>query len=204
MQHLPPDIEKHLLSFLYLDESAKLATANKQIINLHNEMLMIKANEILPLLDYHCAKANLKEMKTIRRNLINCCWDEHVRKGYYCACARNRYVPIIKNLTNNVKFLSNHYLCKCQQQKTITICNPSIYLISISRHLSDHHQFLRVLEAIKYGMFKNKYKDGGNDHFFQQMYDWLKIKKINNIFAQIPTKKKAKRRFYGEIKKTYW
>ncbi len=207
MQTLALDvIQNHLLDFLYLDESARFACTFKPIMKLHKQKMKTYRDISLPLIDYHCVKATLKDMRN-RPNEFksHCCWDTRIRKGHYCGCERNRYIPLIKNETKPINS-EIHFKCNCQL-KTITVCNPSTYLFSISRFLPDEYQFLRILEIITYRMFHPPYKNGGSANYFYHMNNWLQSKKLDlKIFSNIPKykKKSLKRNFYGEIKKTYY
>ncbi len=121
-------------------------------------------------------------------NKDHCCWDYRIRHGVYkCACARNRYVPLIKEGVDNVDRLCQYSKCKCISLPTIQICNPSTFLYSISRHLSNECQFMQLLRIIKSKLFHNKYKHGGSQFYFEELHDWLVAKKMNEkIFAHIP------------------
>ncbi len=166
-------IENHILPFLFLDESAQFTSAFPKIINLHREKMKRHADEILPLIDYHCVKATLKEMKRTGEAIGDrCCWDLSDKKR--CLCARNRYVPFLFDVDR----LCQHSKCKCISLPTIQICNPSTFLYSISRHLSNECQFMQLLRIIKSKLYK---------HNGSQLYDWLVSKKMNEkIFAHIP------------------
>lgn len=207
MQKVSLDVIPIILKFLYLEESSHLGQTCKFFQILHLKQMKIQMNIILPLLDYHCVKATLKEMKS-KPNLekICQCWDERVTYNKrYCACARNRYVPLIKNETKNPSMLLDEKRSVCQCAITtscLKICNPSTYLCSISRHLSEEYQFLRMLEIIKFKFFRISYKKPSKC-YYEEMNKWLSLKKMDqNIFPNIPQfKRKREKIYYGEIKR---
>jgi len=188
-----------------LEEQVRLSIICQVTRDFHKKSLSDLEKDVLKRIDFQCVKASSKELKDemdVRKRAQGCsCWADSktLLHSDQCQCAYSRYVPIIKSQTD-VTYTIHNSGCSCLARNPNRtpmnlgehviisgICNPGTYMTMIPRKLSDHNQFLHLLQIIRTKMIPGakRYKSKEDRKAYaKHAIEWLQSKHLYKAVFQ--------------------
>ncbi len=200
MQTLPLSITEHILvKFLYMQEFASLAVAQKRIYPLYKQTLSGHAYKLNYLLKHanNCEERKGKEMMSGRCSCtgkqICKCGEPVYFVPYFLTAYGHTNVFVVKDT------MLSRTACHCHQEGGIVVfSHPSIEILaSISPTLSQFEQFLKLLEIVKTRLLRVAHPL--DDKYTRGVLSWLDYMLLalffpNPIIREIRYPKRSRKR----------